>query len=461
VDNWRLQPALDSSNAVLYRITSVQSDAACPGETVIIQGSYFGGIPGQILFPDRQGGAFAVDPRPGTWTNTRIEAVVPAETGSGVIRLFILEASLGTCAGAVSVYRAGNGFPFHAGAPYVSSVTIDGKEAGSVVQPDSVFTVVWASPGPDDVFLVFREERGNVSAQRASGRFPPNGTTTFRSWASPPPGKIVVQVYALENACGPEYMLQAEAEINCPARTMRIEGMEITQGIQTFSLQGGPRNTLSTIANKDTIVRVYVAVDCGGPLRGGVSQVTGLLWIDGYASPLSPIDGITPDRPSGGNPFIPARTVADIDRKQTNHTLNFRIPAALSSGIKDIRVLVWGPGPSNTQLRASGSMTWTWETKFPVMVRASFELGTIGLRRSAPELCQRRPKRATQSNARLTFCPPQRQTSPLPGMQRILFPIPTARQQRWRENYTQFTIKWIRLPRVRIPRIVISWSAAS
>lgn len=127
---------------------------------------------------------------------------------------------------------------------------------------------------------------------------------------------------------------------------LRIEGLEITQGIQTFDrMDGTPPNSLRHVLHKDTIVRVYISADWNGLNNDHVEDVTGVLMFDEV--PLSPINGQVPDSCgswSGGDPFITARPVDQINRQRANHTLNFRIPAAmLTSSFHDIEVNITAP----------------------------------------------------------------------------------------------------------------------
>ena len=374
-EDWRLQGGIRGPRlGPVYRITSVTPSDACPGDTVTIAGIGFGSIPGQVSFPHQDGdSSITVDPVAGTWTDTSVSAVVPAEAGSGTIRLVIQEGLVWTCEGPLPVYGQGTGIAFGGGATYVSSVTINGSSAGAVIAPGAQFTVAWkASPGSRTVLIVVNETSTN---RILFGDLMPASGTMMLAAPAPPSltsrGQIRASVFARppdmdRPTCGEGHNRQAVADIDVATKSLKIEGVEITQGIQVFSLQGA-RNTLTTIENKDTIVRVYVAVDTGSSFRSTVTDITGALSVGGTW--LFPINGITPDNPQGGNPFITARAAVDIDRKQTNHTLNFRIPAALANGVWTLRILVWGPGRLATRLSASESMSWPWQPKVPLQLR--------------------------------------------------------------------------------------------
>jgi hypothetical protein len=145
-----------------------------------------------------------------------------------------------------------------------------------------------------------------------------------------------------------------------------IEGIEITQGIQTFWRPGAVPNSLATIANKDTIVRVYISTDLGGFMGNQLPNVTGTLLIGGVT--LNPINGITPTS-AAGNPFITVGLRSDIDRTVTDDTLNFRIPAALASGTRSLLVTVRSPAIDGFTPTVTQTMSWTWQNETALRVR--------------------------------------------------------------------------------------------
>ena len=372
VEDWRLQAGIGRLDlGPVYDITSVTPSDACPGETVVIAGIGFGSIPGQVVFPHQDGvSTITVDPVVGTWTNTSVSAVVPAEAGSGTLRLLIQDGLVTTCEGPLPVFRQGTGGAFVGGIPFVSSVTINGKQTGAVVAPDSQFTVTWnASPSNAQVSVFVFESLPNNAFPKVllwNAFMPANGTLPLRTSPRTSRGELHAEIWAPVQRCGGPSIVEAVAAIDVPA-TLKIEGIEVTQGIQVFSLTG-PRNTLSTIEDKDTIVRVYVSADTGSSFRPNpIPGVTGSLLIDG--TPLYPINGITPNNPGAGNPFITARAAADIDRTQTDHTLNFRIPAVLAKGTKTLVIGVGSLGPPATRLSTTALMPWTWTKIPPLTVR--------------------------------------------------------------------------------------------
>ena len=61
------------------------------------------------------------------------------------------------------------------------------------------------------------------------------------------------------------------------------DGIEITQGIQIFGrsdVDKSERNTVPTIADKDTVVRVYLSSDRSGFDNDRMHDITGILEVE-------------------------------------------------------------------------------------------------------------------------------------------------------------------------------------
>jgi hypothetical protein len=153
---------------------------------------------------------------------------------------------------------------------------------------------------------------------------------------------------------------------------LKITGIEITQGIQTFDRTNGPPdNSLEVVGYKDTIVRVYLSADRNGFNNDLVPDVTGVLEFDGIA--LSPINGQVPDNCgswTAGNPFVTARPAAQVDRAETDHTLNFRIPASLATpGNHVLAVRVTSPEICGEPLGTFREILWQWKSANALPIR--------------------------------------------------------------------------------------------
>ncbi|MFH8989700.1 hypothetical protein [Streptomyces sp. NPDC017940] len=114
------------------------------------------------------------------------------------------------------------------------------------------------------------------------------------------------------------FLLTMSSELLPPDATPNLEitGVEVTQAIQHFTPPTGGEPPHALAAGKATLVRVYL--DSGiDPREGGgtVDGVTGTLSLDGGAFTTPALRPMT------------ARPVAQVDRGDAGHTLNFLIPA--------------------------------------------------------------------------------------------------------------------------------------
>ncbi|MGW3101367.1 hypothetical protein [Streptomyces sp. NPDC001100] len=119
------------------------------------------------------------------------------------------------------------------------------------------------------------------------------------------------------------FLITMTSEVLPPDATpdLEITGVEVTQAIQHFQSALGADNTLPLVAGKATLVRVYL--DSGiDPGEGGgtVGGVSGTLTLNGSTFTTGPTAPVT------------ARPIAQVDRGQLAHTLNFLIPADKATG---------------------------------------------------------------------------------------------------------------------------------
>ena len=352
-----------------YVITAISPNDACPGDLVVITGSNFGNVPGQICFPF---GFFA----PGStcvqaefWSDTEIRVLVPAGAGSGELFLKIIEGHIVICGKIFQIGRKGEGVrTFLGGRATISSLRVDGKTNNACVDPATQAVVSWvASRGGAGNTVQIRVMVGATVLVDQSG-LPDTGTLTFTSPNVNSERTLTVTATA-DHACGSDTSTLNVLVTVVPQ--LSILGMEVTQGIQVFPLQQIVNGAaawvpLPTIAEKDTIVRVYVACNRGGFANDQVQNVTGTLRVDGTT--LTPINGITPFNATG-NPFITARNKQQINRATTNHTLNFRIPAALASGTRSLFADVFSPEICGTTPSAFSSLSWSWRVENALRVR--------------------------------------------------------------------------------------------
>lgn len=137
-----------------------------------------------------------------------------------------------------------------------------------------------------------------------------------------------------------DVFLHVQPQDTGQSSNITIVGIEQTQTIQFFRFNGqgsgfAADNSIPLIANKTTILRVYI--DCTTlpqfPVPG---RITGKL--SSFRLPYSPPP--IPDLFPFNGP-IPANPSSAIDRGNPNHTLNFQVPATYCSGLMAFTVNVF------------------------------------------------------------------------------------------------------------------------
>lgn len=315
-----------------YVIDDVVPQNACAGEQITVLGSGFNAIVIDVVFPRCGGGAIHVPPD--SCTDTVVTVTVPTGATCGPIYLRILDALNEVCGTAIPVYQTGTPGYFISGQTLIQSFTVGGESVGTCVDPGQVVPITWAAC----------PETAQVLLRIGNEPWVPVSTTGSQQWTAPNP------VSEMET----EVRLRVRSPGNCPAveRTVlvhvgtaprvRIEGVEVTQGIQAFwSTNGTPDNSVPVIAGKDTAIRVYVSCDRGG-FNGDEIEVTGSITLREQNVRLAPLNVNTSGTP---DPFIRVGRLDRSRRADTNYSLNFRIPAGLASGNVTLDVNVWAMYP--------------------------------------------------------------------------------------------------------------------
>ncbi|MFB6080724.1 MAG: IPT/TIG domain-containing protein, partial [Haloferacaceae archaeon] len=343
-----------------YTVAEVDPPDACPGETIIIRGSGFGTDPGRVTFSTASG---STSVRADSWTDTEITVTVPDDARTGSLSLDVVIGTGEVCGRFVvrKKHPTEDSIGTFAGGTPSAYLYVDGRSGDRCVAPGERVAVSWrVSPSDADVSL-------SVEGVGSWAGLAADGSRTVRVPDEDSPRTLSVDLEATSD-CG-TVTRTVDLEVNV-APTLSVLGMEVTQGVQTFSLSGGSSNTLDTVAGKDTVVRVYVAADRGGFDGDRVPDVTGRLRVGGLE--LAPINGSTPTGRTTRNPtdpFITARPAAAIDRGESDHSLNFEIPASAATGSKLLRVDVVGPAVCGRTATASASQFWTWTTNRALPVR--------------------------------------------------------------------------------------------
>ena len=159
---------------------------------------------------------------------------------------------------------------------------------------------------------------------------------------------------------------------------LTVTGVEVTQAIQYFSINGqgsdyAPDNSVPLVALRPTILRVYT--DCKrvsdpNPMEPQLFPI----FVDGRVT----VHRLEPNGTfrrlstlSSINGPIGARASASIDRGDANHTLNFRVPAIECQGLLRFTVAIFEPGPvvdgqEATTFSSTGFSTRMYSRFYPV-----------------------------------------------------------------------------------------------
>jgi hypothetical protein len=359
----------ESGQAPKFTVLSVTPIDACPGWQITIGGTNFGTAGGTVAFRTPSGSPtdyLAV--APDSWSDTTIVVRVPDLAREGPLHIYAIDHVFIECHRKWPVYRLPNpagpqNNAFFGGLPDVYDLSVNGRNASAHALPDSIATVSWVTTSGQ----VTIEVRNDADATEPHWKQELLlGGTGFTKWTIKPVSSPTKYVLALTvtNHCGP-VTKELPVMVTVPA-VVRIEGVEVTQGVQVFSLTGGPRNTLPTVADKDTIVRLYVSADRSGWFGNKLGHISAGLGIGGQS--FQPINKAPAGSMTGGDPYLDLGGPAAIDREKTDASFNFRIPAAFCTGTKTFIVAVFGSdeiGP----VFLNQHVTWTWQPKKAVRVR--------------------------------------------------------------------------------------------
>lgn len=172
-----------------------------------------------------------------------------------------------------------------------------------------------------------------------------------------------------------------------PDLDLTVVGMEVTQAVQCFDGSVGEDcedNSVPLVANRPTMVRVYVEVS-GVPFFEAISGVTAGLYIrrggdDEPGTLLGPANG-----PIGWRVGAAAGTL-DAKRRSADFTLNFQLPEEWLTGSAILRPKVnpdWACGPFESD-RANN---WGEEVTIDFQERNSLRIAYIPIHYTPPDRC--------------------------------------------------------------------------
>ena len=340
---------------------------ACAGQTVTISGSGFGATSQIARFPTVIG---PLDSQVTSWSDTQIQVVTPVGVSCGDVQLVIGAGTVTGCGGqAVNVYKPGSGTPHFDGG--TTQFRFDARVAPASpsttrlrVDPGSTIEFSWsACPSNVSVRLTVTQTGVVIFDQTGLGA---DGHASVKSPVATVPTTLDC-VLEVSGPCDPPVTRTIGVDV-APKPNVKVEGMEVTQGIQRFWRTGVTANSVPLVAGKETIVRVYVSTDMGGFNQDQVPNIVGVLSVGPLD--LYPINGITPADPSGGHPLHTARNRTAILRENVDHTLNFRIPAGHCVGTKNLFCYLIVPGPGGKVDQTVGySENCSWAPEPALQVR--------------------------------------------------------------------------------------------
>lgn len=339
-------------------ITGISPAQACPGQNINISGQEFHQNC-KVLFSNGSNGALVGQILSRSSTN-----------------LFVRVPTLATD-GPVWVQNPGNGYYrcnwFVPSFVQSNSVNLAGGRTAVELFDISISgqNISYAEPG-EQVSVRWRVFPQNSAVKLTIFNF--NGWTLFSDTNLPTSG---THTFTIPDSITVERTLRFELEVTgiCGKinkeillpidvkPSLTVEAVEVTQGIQNFSIAENGPNDVALISRKGTVIRVFVSVDRSGFNHDQI-DIGGKIKIGNHT--LIPINGAdnTQDL-SGANATIRAVSKDRLERRFTNHSLNFYVPAGLSIGTKLGEITVWTDEryPYETIAESSVSLQWQGEKR--------------------------------------------------------------------------------------------------
>lgn len=352
-----------------YRIDRQDPERTCAGGTITLHGVGFTDVPGLVRFAGTASRRHRpIDVEATSWTDTEIVVGVPVDAACGPLELRIVEQRLTVAACDAfldfSSYREAEApFEFTGCRPLIAFFGLSDVSGCATVGSD--VAVSWRVEPEDAIATIEMREVGGSWSR-------PTGDTTR--------GRVAVDT---TRATSFEYRLTAQNPLSAcgrssqrlfvnvrpPPPVLTILGVELTQGIQRFSLTDhADNNTVPMIADMDTIVRVYVASDRGS--FAPEARVGGRLYCGPHL--YLPVNGT----PRGSAPIITAGS--SPQRRNTDDSLNFLIPAGRAHGAETLRIEVFPVDPCDGDEITSTTVHIAWAVRepYPVTIRRIADAGS-------------------------------------------------------------------------------------
>lgn len=327
------RPHILNSEDLAPKIASLSPQKACPGDTITIKGENF--HPQCHVRFSIGSGEMLYTPVASV-TDTELTVIMPPNAIAGPVDVGNPDSNYSFCGFFIPKYIYSYPKEIGGGRTTIHSFKLlrNNREI-TYAEPGETVQILWNVSPPDaNIKITITNWNNRVVLTRDNLnpvdilKFPiPNSITREQNYKA----KLEVT-----GSCGGQV---AELVIPVSIRpTIKIEAVEFTQGIQNFSIAEDGPNDVELISNKGTIVRVYVSCNRNG-FNNDETEITGRITIDG--NDLSPVNGRENTREvTGGNPFITARPKSDLDRTETNHSLNFFIPEVLAQEEKTLEISI-------------------------------------------------------------------------------------------------------------------------
>jgi len=374
-------------------ITGIATTGACAGDGATIRGTFPMPKPANVgIVVPIYGVCTPLDVPPAAWTARRIQFTLPPGVTSGPVGFVDLDYvkaynawvdRMNTAAAdAITAARCGHVTPpelpilpyfaecppatavngLRAGSAIIKSFTIN-LEAVALAEPSDPLTLAWDVINAEQITI----QRTSAGGPLLAGAVTVYGLPPQSSFALGPAGHAGPARFTYRlTAVGPCGTVTADVAVIATRRPrLRIDGVEVTQGIQTIP------PSVRMVTQKPTLVRVTVGHGLAGWGANIVPNVTGRMRVTVNLNPIEMWSGwydpVHGSNPMAATPGASIAVPAAPQRARTNDTLNFLIPPFQCVGTVRVQVEIrvagfdaqpGFPGFQDSVLRTFGDFTF-------------------------------------------------------------------------------------------------------
>lgn len=364
VQGFPITPILPDTSSLRPRIDNLSPTNACPNQQVTINGSWFHP---QCRVRFSGGNGTFINAQILSRSLSKLVVRMPPNAVAGSVDIVNPGPGFMRCGYFVPTYIFSNKKDIDGGLTIIHSLRLlKNGQAIAYAEPGEDVQVHWnVSPHNASIKLTILHWNNGVVATQ-------NNLDAAGSFNFSIPGSINVErTYKVKlevnGSCG-----NRTEELDIPISikpTLKIEAVEVTQGIQNFSIANDGPNNVDLISKKGTIVRVFVSSNRSG-FNNDQVNLTGKIVMGNQR--LYPINGATNTQvvTSGVNPSsITALPKSQLQRTETDHSLNFFIPCFLARGNKTFEISVWSINENVWEATAQRTMTFQWIPEQRLKVR--------------------------------------------------------------------------------------------